>query len=370
MTYISRRSWLRNSLLASSAAILPGVLSAADHQHLNALNKTLRLHWNENPWGPSPKARKALQQMVTSANHYPDELVEKLYRKLAQKLGVQEEQIGLTAGSTEVLTLLGQHVAMVDGEILSPWPSFPTMLMHGERLGATVKKVPLDEHDRIDLTALHAAITDQTTLVFVCNPNNPSSTEVPAQDLRDFCRKVPTDVMILVDEAYIEYSEQGESSSVIDLIKELPNLIVCRTFSKAHGLAGLRLGYAVAQKQNIQAVRDRHPGGDFSMNVAATVAATASLDDPDFIDMVVKKTAEGKEILSSALTNWGLKYAESATNFMYLPDAPFKEKLVENLSSKNVLITKWPSMTDHIRISIQKPEEMESFVKILKGQLS
>jgi len=369
MSSISRRTWLRNSLLASSAAVIPIAYSTEDRLYLQKLDKTLRLHWNENPCGPSPMARKALGEMISSANQYPDDLVDNLYSDLAGVLNVAENQIGLTAGSTEVLTLLGQHVALVEGEILSPWPSFPTLMMHGERLGATVKKVDLDLDQRLDLEALHDAITPSTTLIFVCNPNNPTSTEVEPEQLKSFCRSVPKDVMILVDEAYIEYSSHGTSASMIPLIDELSNLIVCRTFSKAHGLAGLRLGYAVSQEQNVKAVRDRHPGGNFSMNAAAVMAATASLKDTSFIDMVVAKTAEGKAILSKALSNWNVRYSTSSTNFMYVEQKMFSPSIVEDLADQNILITKWPTMTDHIRISIQEPEDMQSFVRALEGQL-
>lgn len=375
MPNLNRRQWLQKSLFASTAMLVAGPAGAMaannrqQAQQASTLNGLLRLNWNENPYGPSEKALEAVMEGVRSANRYPDAVVVTLKKKLAQKFGLQADQIMLTAGSTEVLSLLGQHVGLQKGEILTPWPSFPTMIQFGEACGASIRKVSLDDKDRLDLNKLKASITDKTSLVFVCNPNNPTSTEVSRNDLRSFLRAVPQNVLVCVDEAYIEYSKKGAKGSMVDLVNELPNLIICRTFSKAYGLAGLRIGYAVSNANNINALRQRHIGWELSAGIAPLSGAMAALEDEDFLKKVIKKNEEGRQILYDAFEEWGVEYKQSSTNFVYARSAKFKNNIINGLAAEKILITKWPDMTHHIRISIGKPEEMRQFVEAAQGFL-
>lgn len=212
MSNYNRRQWLQKSLLASTAMLVAGpagALAASSQPKASlAPNGLLRLNWNENPYGPSEKALNAVTEAVRTGNRYPDAVVVELKDKLAQKYGLKADQFILTAGSTEVLSLLGQHVGLQKGEILTPWPSFPTMIQFGEACGASIRKVALDNKDRLDLQKLKDSISDKTRLIFVCNPNNPTSTEVNNKDLRSFLSSVPSNVLICVDEAYIEYSKK------------------------------------------------------------------------------------------------------------------------------------------------------------------
>jgi len=369
MSDLSRRRWIQKSLLASSAMLVTvnsSALNAVIESNKNYDGPLLRLNWNENPYGPSDKAKQAIIQALTGANRYPDSLVGALKEKLATVYSLQPKNFMLTAGSTEVLSLLGQHVGLQKGEILTPWPSFPTLIMFGEQTGASIRKVKLDNGDRINLERVKEAISDKTKLIFICNPNNPTSTELDTGELRAFLKTVPSDVLVCVDEAYIEYSKYGVKSSVVDLITELSNLVVCRTFSKAYGLAGLRIGYAISNEANIDALRNRHTGWELSAGVAPVAGASATLDDPQFLDMVVERNEEGKSIVTSAFDKWGLEYSKSSTNFIYAKSAGFHADIVDKMKENNILITKWPDMTEHIRISIGKPDEMEQFVKAVE----
>ncbi len=202
-----------------------------------------------------------------------------------------------TAGSTEILSLLGQHVGLIKGEILLPWPSFPTMANFGEICGASIRKVDIGKDDRIDLKKLLLSINDQTSLIFICNPNNPTSTEVDNDELKSFCRSVPQNVLICIDEAYIEYSVKGASGSLVFMIHELPNLVISRTFSKVYGLAGLRIGYAVSHESNITALRKRHTGWELSAGTAPLIGAMTTLEDPEFVQHCVQKNKEGRRIV-------------------------------------------------------------------------
>lgn len=372
MALLNRRKWLQKSLLASSALLIGGRASAmieADPWMEFADDQTLLLNSNENPDGPSPKVIQAIAKSLRQINRYPMAEIGQLKEKIAAKVNLSSDEVLVTAGSTEVLSLLGQHVGLQKGEILIPWPSFPTMVRFGEACGASVRKVPLGKGQHIDLQLLLESITKDTTLVYVCNPNNPTSLEINPEELRSFCQQVPQNVLICIDEAYIEYTKAGAKSSMAPLIKALPNLIVCRTFSKAYGLAGLRIGYALSHAKNIQAIRRRHTGWELSTGFPPIIGAMTALDDPDFIKMCVERNVKGRQILYKAFDKWEVAYNESATNFVYASTKRFGEDIATKLREKNVLVSKWRNIMDgHLRISISKASEMQQFVEIA-GQM-
>ncbi len=373
MTKISRRNWLQKSLLATPLVFTSLDTALGAHYSNNKSfidDPLLRLHWNENPYGPSPVALEAATEALKVGNRYPDPIVDKLKQAIATKNNLETTQVLITAGSTEVLSLLGQHVGLQAGEILTPWPSFPTMMIFGENTGARIRKINLDAEDRIDLQEVTKAISAETKLIFICNPNNPTSTEVNRDDLIEFCRQIPQDKLICVDEAYIEYSRNGISGSMVELVRELPNLIICRTFSKAYGLAGLRIGYVMSSAENITALRLRHSGWELSAGVASVSAAFAALNDSSFLEMCVEKNKEGKRIVYDAFDKWGVQCNRSSTNFLYARSRHFHADVINKMRAEKILLTKWPDMKDHIRISIGKPEQMEQFVSKVEKYLA
>lgn len=375
MSGISRRKWLRNSLFASSSLLVgarPGfiALEGSPSSEFQLSEEILKLNWNENPYGPSKSAYHAAKEALERSNYYPDEPIMNLKNALARFLNVETDQLMITCGSTEVLSLVGQHAGLLDGEVVTPWPSFPTLMYFAEVAGASIKKVSLDAENRIDLDATANAISDKTKVVFICNPNNPTSTEQDPAAIRSFCRSVPEDVMICVDEAYIEYSSYGPDGSMVPLVAELPNLIVARTFSKAYGLAGLRVGYAVSQVQNIEELEKRHNGFGMSLTMPSVLGAHAAISDQEFITNGVEKNMQSRQIVYNAFDKWGVKYNMSSTNFIYARSEHFDPKVVTKLAEENVLITKWPTMADHIRISMGKPKEMERFVEVIGNYLA
>jgi histidinol-phosphate aminotransferase len=372
MSKLNRRQWMRRSLLASSAMVVFGQadLMAKATNGLSSDHPLLLLNWNENPYGPSKKAIYAVNEALKKANRYPDAQVDDLKRQIGEMNHLEPDKVLVTAGSLEVLSLIGQHAGILKGEILTPWPTFPTMMRFGEVCGATIKKVPHDKQQVTDLKALKNAITDETKVIFVCNPNNPTSTEVVNEDLVKFLMSVPPEILVCVDEAYIEYSHLGMPGSMARFIKDLPNLVVSRTFSKAYGLAGLRIGYALSQKQNIDALKARHTGNQISTSIASISAASASLKDTDFIEECLKKNQEGKEILYQAFDSWKVPYYKSSTNFVYAQSHPFDKDIVAKLKLEKILISQWENiMTGHIRISIGTPENMVAFVKSVEKYL-
>ena len=372
MSHLNRRQWLRNSLLASSGLLFAGraaAMTEAVPTFDQGSEAPLRLNANENPYGPPRSAVQAMAKALNKVNRYPMTEMGVLKEKLAEKRGVTADQLLVTSGSTEVLSLLGQHVGLLKGEILTPWPSFLTMLRFGEACGASVRKVPTGVGQHIDLEALLSAIKETTTLVYVCNPNNPTSLELDPEALKAFCRKVPPNVLICVDEAYIEYTKLGAASSMVPLINELPNLIVCRTFSKAYGLAGLRLGYALSDAKNITAIRQRHTGWELANGAPSIAGAMAALDDEDFIKMTVQRNEQGRKVLYKAFDDWGVKYMNSATNFVYASTERFGEEIATKLREQEVMIAKWRIMEGHMRISIARPQDMQRFVELLEPHL-
>ena len=367
-----RRKWLKQSLLASSIPLIGGSVALSDlypdwqesvRIRAEGKDNILRLNWNENPYGPSGKTKKTMKEALDRSHRYPDALVNLLKEELAERHGLVSNQIMLTAGSTEVLSLLGQHVALDRGEILVPWPSFPTMILFGERCGASIRKVELSS-DQIDLNQLQDGIDQNTKLIFICNPNNPTSTEVDHVDLMSFCKQVPEGILVCIDEAYIEYSQLGTKGSVVSLIDELPNLVICRTFSKAYGLAGLRIGYALSNAVNIDALRKRHTGWELSAGVVPVIAARSALKDQSHLKYCVSQNQAGRSILYSALESWEAGHSRSSTNFVYIRSKRFDPDVVTKLREEKVLITKWPDMHDHIRVSIGTPEQMQQFVEV------
>lgn len=370
MSNINRRQWLQKSAFTASLLALGcrTNFEAAAKPIQNGFIQTtpLPLHWNENPFGPSEKATQAVMDIMTKANRYPDDMVAELKGILAQKYAVDNSQVLLTNGSTEILGLVGQQIGFDKGELVIPFPSFPTMAMFAAGSGATIKKVPLTKDKHIDLDQTLAAISEKTKVVFICNPNNPTSTEVDNAALKTFCRAVPKNVLVFVDEAYIEFSKLGAAGSMIPLVNELSNLMVCRTFSKAYGLAGLRLGYAIASKAHIDTLKGKYVGAEFATGWPALVAAKATMEDANFIENCIQKNQEGRDIVYRAFDKWGVGYSVSSTNFLYVESKHFVSDVRDKLKAKNILITKWPDMVDHIRISISEPQHMTQFVEVVE----
>src|SRR5436309_627667 len=238
----------------------------------------VRLSANENPYGPCPKALEAITNSFGLACRYPDEHNNLLIDKLAKLNGVNHDQILLGDGSGEILklcaeTFTGPH----NGKLVAADPTFEAILNNASANGAEVVKAPLTSSFAHDMPKMLAAT--KGGLIYVCNPNNPTASITPKDELRDFIAKTPRETMILVDEAYFHFADSPDYESVIPLVKEHPNLIVSRTFSKIYGMAGLRCGYCVAQSQAIAQLRS-HQSWD-SVNIMPVAAATASLSDPE-----------------------------------------------------------------------------------------
>src|SRR2546423_14548023 len=270
---ISRRRFAHLLGVGAAAAIVrPRFTIATEARTVPAPAKpgSVRLSANENPYGPSAKAHEAMKNAHGVSNRYPDEANDLLIDKIAKINNVNREQIVLGDGSGEILKICAEtFTGPTQGKLIAADPTFEAILEYSKANGAEVVKVPLTSDFHHDLAKMGTA--SQKGLIYICNPNNPTASFTPKNDLRDFIAKTSPETMILVDEAYFHYADSPDYESVIPLIKDHPNLLVARTFSKVYGMAGLRCGYAVAQPETIAQLRS-HQSWD-SVNIMAVAAA-------------------------------------------------------------------------------------------------
>ena len=347
----------------------------------------VRLSSNENPYGPSPMAVNAMSEAFRLTWRYPDEHADTLVEMLAKLNGVNRDQILLGDGSGEILKLCAaaftgplsavtaREVKLARptrgaslsfkpgrGKLIVADPTFEAILNHAAVNRADIVKVPLNASFAHDLPKMHAAAREG--LVYICNPNNPTASITPKNELRDFIAKSSPKTMILVDEAYHHYADSSDYESVIPLISRHPNLIVARTFSKIYGMAGLRCGYCVAQPQVIQRLRP-HQTWD-SVNIMALVAAIASLNDADQVANGRRRNSDTKKFVYGAVTDLGYKYIPSQANFLMIDMKRPVTPLIAALREKHVQVGRlFPSLPNYMRVTIGKRDEMETFVSTL-----
>ena len=322
--------------------------------------KIVRLSANENPYGPAPKALEAITNSFGLACRYPDEHNNVLIDRLAKLNGVNHDQILLGDGSSEILKLCAEtFTGPQNGKLVVADPTFEAIVNNATANGAEVVKVPLTNSFAHDLPKMLTAA--KGGLIYVCNPNNPTASITPKEQLGDFIVKTPHETMILVDEAYFHYADSPDYESVIPLVKDYPNLIVSRTFSKIYGMAGLRCGYCVAQKETIERMR-RNQMWD-SVNCMALAAATASLDDPDHVPNGHRLNREAKAFTTSELDKIGYKSIPSQANFIMFDCKRPVVPIIKAMKDRNVHVGRlFPTLPNHMRLTIGKKPEMETFL--------
>src|SRR5205807_3445508 len=297
---------------AGAAVVRPSISVARQPEHATGTAGIVRLSANENPYGPSAKAHEAMKNAHVVCNRYPDEANDVLIDKIAKINNISHGQIALGDGSSEILKLCAEtFTGPSEGKLVVADPTFEAILEYSKACGADVVKVPLTSSYAHDLEKMSASA--QKGLIYVCNPNNPTASITPKNDLRDFIAKTSPDTVTLVDEAYFHYADTPDYESVIPLVKAHPNLLVARTFSKIYGMAGLRCGYCVAQPETIKRM---HGFQMFdSVNVMALAAASASLDDVDQVNNGRKMSDDARSFTLTELEKMGHKSIPSQANF-------------------------------------------------------
>jgi histidinol-phosphate aminotransferase len=361
---ISRRKFAQ--LLGAGAAcavVKPAFSLATEPVAPPVASGVVRLSSNENPYGPSPKALKAMTDSFGLSSRYPDEHNDELIEALAKLNGVNRDQILLGDGSGEILKFCAEtFTGPTSGKLVVPDPTFESILHHASVNGAEVVKVPLTPSFAHDLAKMGAAAKDG--LIYVCNPNNPTASITPKNELRDFIAKTPRATMILVDEAYFHFADSPDYESVIPLIKDHPNLIVARTFSKIYGMAGLRCGFAIARPDLLAKLE---PYGWNSMPVTAVVAAKTSLQHKNLILERKKINADIRSDVFSWLAANNYAFVPSESNcFMVDVKRPGRQ-FMEAMEAKKVYIGRvWPAWPTHVRVTVGTRPEMEAFKKAFK----
>lgn len=366
---ISRRRFAQ--LLGAGAVgfvARPALSLATESAPVSASTGIVRLSSNENPYGPSTKALKAMTDAFPLSCRYPDAHVDELIEALAKLNGVDRNQILLGDGSSEILKLCAEtFTGPKRGTMIAADPTFEAILEQAQINGAKVVKVPLTSSFAHDLPKMAAAANEG--LIYVCNPNNPTASITPKDALRSFIEKTSRKTMILVDEAYCHYADSSNFETVIPLIKDHPNLIVARTFSKVYGMAGLRCGYCVAQRETIERMRPHQPWD--SVNILAITAAIASLNDPDQVENGRRLNSEAKIFVTGELNAMGYQSIPSQANFIMVGVKRPVVPLIQAMKQRNVEVGRlFPALSNYMRVTIGKKSEMEAFLAAFRQAIA
>ncbi len=321
----------------------------------------IKIASNETVDGPLPSVRAAIEKATDGINRYPDNGYVELRDRLAKHVDFPPEHISVGCGSVSLCQQLIQITTTAGDDVVFGWRSFEVYPLQVRVAGAIPVQVPLSEHTH-DLDAMAQAITAGTRLVFVCNPNNPTSTVVEPAALKRFVEDVPSDVLIAIDEAYVEYIRDGMLPDSLGLVRDHPNVVVLRTFSKAYGLAGLRVGYAIADPDVVTALNKAYV--PFSVTSVSQAAAIASLDAADELLARTDTVVAERVRVSAALRDAGYILPPSQANFVWLPLAERTADFVSSAADSRLVVR--PYGDDGVRVTIASRHENDAFLKFVR----
>jgi histidinol-phosphate aminotransferase len=361
----------RTALLGAAALFSPlsAVVVQARPRPIAPPPGTILLNGNENPYGPSPAARQAILASADSAPRYADATIEELARQVSAREGVPAAQIWVGSGSGELLRIaaLLASTTAPGSELIASKPTYEELPEFAGRLGLQVKWTAPDAAHRHDLAAMRAAVTDRTSLVYVCNPNNPTGAAVTREALEAFVRSVPATATVIVDEAYIDFVEGAAFGSVAGLVQKVPNLIVLRTFSKLHGLAGLRIGYSLAS----EAIAKRF--ADLSLvwpNNTGLQAALASYNDKAFLQSTRASILADRARVHAAIDKLGLPRTEAQGNFVFFDTRVPLQGYRDRMLAQGIKVGRpFAGYDTWSRVSIGRTEEVDRFLAALPAAL-
>ncbi len=359
----SRRTWLKQASFTLAAMGIGEQLAAENFVRKDA-NQVILLNSNENAFGPSKKTIQALAQAAAKSNRYPDDQAPLLIRKLASHHFTAPDQIMITPGSSEVLALVALLAAKQKGNVITAEPSFNYWTKLAEENGLKIIRVPLDRERKLDLDKMRASINAETRMIYVCNPNNPVGNYVEHEKLKNFVLECSASSMVLLDEAYTEFAGIPSLSA---LAQNNKNIIIAKTFSKIYALAGARIGYAIAHPATINTLKNLQAWANGAVSQTSIAAASAALDDQEFVKYCASKTKEAREKVYATLQTLNLEYIPSATSFMMFNVDKIKCDYEGAMQKKNIMVQyrnhfggKWS------RVSMGTLEEMDTFCKGLK----
>ena len=327
---------------------------------------------NESPYPPVPEVIEAITKALTDVHRYPDPTNSALRRKLSDRHGVPASRIAIGNGSCDVLLAAGEALLEPGAEVVYAWPSFSIYPHLAASSGARAIEVPLDAEHRHDLEAMRREITVATRLVIVCNPNNPTSTALPLDEIAAFVADVPRHVCVILDEAYVEFSLLQDPDDSLALLDRHPNLVLLRTFSKVYGLCGLRVGYALAGSEAFRTAVDqmRQP---FFCNAAAQAAALEALNHQDEVARRVERNLAERIGLEEGLRELGIEPADSQANFVWFDVGEDRDEpeIVRGLAQRGVLVRAGGSLgrDGALRVTVGTQAENERFLEALGALL-
>jgi histidinol-phosphate aminotransferase len=324
---------------------------------------------NESPYPPIPEVRDAIVNTLGALNRYPDPSNAALRKKLSDRYGVPANRIAIGNGSCDILLAAGDAMLEPGAEIVFAWPSFNVYQHLANASGARAIRVELDDEHKHDLDAMLTEITAATRIVIVCNPNNPTSTALPLSEIAAFVEAVPNHVAVILDEAYAEFNLLDDPDASIDLLERHPNLVILRTFSKAYGLCGLRVGYGLCGAQDFRNAVDavRQP---FFCNAAAQAAAIEALNHQDEVARRAEMNLAERMSLTEGLREMGIVAAESQANFLWfdLPEVEIEREVISGLQERDVLVRAGTPLgrPGALRVTVGMPDENRRFLAALR----
>jgi histidinol-phosphate aminotransferase len=376
MTAVTRRQILLGAGALAGAGLIPSIpktpLTPAMQLMRNAIGAdipqpdyVIRASSNENPYGPSRVAMQSMLDNFKLTNLYATD-PRKLLEVQSKINGVTPENIMLGTGSSEVLNVAGLLAGMSQGSVVCADPTYQSLLRYAENAGSEIIRVLVDESLGTDLDAMRKAIRSDTSLVYIVNPNNPVPSVIEKNALREFVMEVAESRLVFVDEAYHEFVDNPDYESMIGLIaKGQKNLIVSRTASKIHGLAGMRIGFGYAHPELAESMRQKQTG---EVNVLGVNAAHACYLDQDFQDFTRRKNKESLAIVEGMCEELGIRYIKSNTNFTFIATGIENQVFQATMREHGIMTGRdFPPYTDWARISMAKPEEMKYFVQVYKA---
>ena len=386
---VNRRAWLKQTALAAGGIVtgmsVTSNLFAKPAFGMSPIHPTIlredfallqpqeikaRLLANENPWGPSKSAIAAITESASRGNRYVYQSSIKMVELLAEKEGVKADQILLAAGSTDILEKTAFALCMKGGNVISADPSYLSLVKTAQAIGAKWKNIPLRSDYAHDLDAMEKSIDAETKLIYICNPNNPTGTLTSIDDIKKFIKKVNSRVPIFIDEAYLELLDKPETQTAVGLIQEGYDVIISRTFSKIHGMAGLRIGYMVARPERVKMIQNL-VRTEMGISVTSLEGSMASLKDLTFQDFSRQKIKEGREFTFAELTKLGFNPIASCTNFILFPIQMSTKDFISKMAEKGVGIRGFDiNSKPYGRVSIGTPEELKLFVKSISSLAS
>ncbi len=328
-------------------------------------NNTIRLGSNENPHGPSTLAKQAMMDAVSISNRYQWDMNATLKTEIGKMTGHTKDHVALGAGSSELLGIVSLWAAYQKGNVVASEPTFKLWMPAARRMGLPTKLVPLTDAKHNDLNGLLQAMDEQTKMVYLCNPNNPTGTVSPTSELENFIKKVASNTILLVDEAYTDYYD---TPSMAHLIDTYPNLVIAKTFSKTFGMAGARVGYVLAHPSTIKQLNEFQAWANAGPSAVSMQGALAAIKDKAFVAYCKSENIKAKDILYKGFDDLGIKHIKSFTSFVYFDTATYKKDIPALLLANNIMGARpFEQNSSWLRISIGTVAEMEKVVAVLKA---